>query len=80
MGGEDKMAVRLTLPRDVAEKLRSLCHARGQTASDVVAEWVRSAKSPALENIQDIFRQARRNLQDDALDEFTRAVREAGRK
>jgi hypothetical protein len=31
--------VTLTLPPEVAERLRATCHARGKTASDLVAEW-----------------------------------------
>lgn len=40
MAEDAKVTVTLTLRKPVAEKLRAMCHRRGETASLVVDRWI----------------------------------------
>lgn len=35
-----EVKVSLTLTKDIADRLRAMCHARGETASTIVARWI----------------------------------------
>jgi hypothetical protein len=37
---DETITVRLTLRKHVAERLRRMCHARGETASHLIDRWV----------------------------------------
>ena len=42
MSDDETMTVRLTLRRPIAERLRAMCKARGETASELVDRWILS--------------------------------------
>jgi hypothetical protein len=69
---DETMAVKLTLRKHVAERLRKMCHTRGLTASELVDEWIlradekgrhRSAEERRTDDfmgmVQDAIKQAR---------------------